>query len=38
MLKVLKEAGWNLEARAVFSNHYHFVAHVSLVLSLMVRT
>src|SRR6202011_4679721 len=23
----LKEAGWHLEAWAVFSNHYHFVAH-----------
>src|SRR4051812_980556 len=27
LLKLLKEAGWHLEAWAVFSNHYHFVAH-----------
>jgi putative transposase len=27
VLKVLAEAGWQLEAWAVFSNHYHFVAH-----------
>jgi putative transposase len=27
LLKVLSEMGWQLEAWAVFSNHYHFVAH-----------
>jgi putative transposase len=27
LLRVLKEFGWQLEAWAVFSNHYHFVAH-----------
>lgn len=27
LLKVLKDSGWNLEAWAVFSNHYHFVAN-----------
>jgi len=27
LLKVTKEFGWDLEAWAVFSNHYHFVAH-----------
>ncbi len=27
LLRLLKEAGWQLEAWAVFSNHYHFVAH-----------
>src|SRR3954467_1709983 len=27
LLKILGEAGWSLEAWAVFSNHYHFVAH-----------
>jgi putative transposase len=27
LLRILKEAGWRLEAWAVFSNHYHFVAH-----------
>ena len=27
LLKVASEFGWQLEAWAVFSNHYHFVAH-----------
>lgn len=27
LLKVAKEFGWSLDAWAVFSNHYHFVAH-----------
>jgi putative transposase len=27
LLKVAAEFGWRLEAWAVFSNHYHFVAH-----------
>src|SRR5688500_10015432 len=27
LLKVTAEFGWRLEAWAVFSNHYHFVAH-----------
>jgi putative transposase len=27
LLKVAGEFGWELEAWAVFSNHYHFVAH-----------
>ena len=27
LLKTLSEAGWHLEAWAVFSNHYHLVAH-----------
>jgi putative transposase len=27
LLKVLGEAGWQVEAWAIFSNHYHFVAH-----------
>ncbi len=27
LLHAAKEAGWHLEAWAVFSNHYHFVAH-----------
>ena len=27
LLKVLGEGGWHLEAWAVFSNHYHFVAN-----------
>jgi putative transposase len=27
LLKVSDEFGWRLEAWAVFSNHYHFVAH-----------
>ncbi len=27
LLRIMKEAGWRLEAWAVFSNHYHFVAH-----------
>ena len=27
LLKVLQDAAWTLEAWAVFSNHYHFVAH-----------
>jgi putative transposase len=27
LLKVTRSFGWQLEAWAVFSNHYHFVAH-----------
>ncbi len=27
LLRVTRDAGWRLEAWAVFSNHYHFVAH-----------
>jgi len=27
LLQVTRNAGWQLEAWAVFSNHYHFVAH-----------
>ncbi|HEY6229037.1 MAG TPA: hypothetical protein VI282_18100 [Verrucomicrobiae bacterium] len=27
LLKTLGDAGWRLEAWAVFSNHYHFIAH-----------
>jgi putative transposase len=27
LLSVLRRAGWQVEAWAVFSNHYHFVAH-----------
>jgi putative transposase len=27
LLKVAQDFGWQLEAWAVFSNHYHFVAH-----------
>jgi len=27
LLKLTQEYGWQLEAWAVFSNHYHFVAH-----------
>jgi hypothetical protein len=27
LLSAAKEAGWRLEAWAVFSNHYHFVGH-----------
>jgi putative transposase len=27
LLKLATEFGWHLEAWAVFSNHYHFVAH-----------
>jgi putative transposase len=27
LLSVAREAGWRLEAWAVFSNHYHFVGH-----------
>jgi putative transposase len=27
LLELANEAGWQLEARAVFSNHYHFVGH-----------
>ena len=27
LLSLANEAGWQLEAWAVFSNHYHFVAH-----------
>ena len=30
LLKVCREFSWNLEAWAVFSNHYHFVAHPPL--------
>ena len=30
LLKVTEEFGWQLEAWAVFSNHYHFVAHSPL--------
>ncbi|MEX0776522.1 MAG: hypothetical protein WD042_12530 [Phycisphaeraceae bacterium] len=30
MLKVAEEFGWQLEAWAVFSNHYHFVGHSPL--------
>jgi putative transposase len=26
ILRLTKDAGWRIEARAVFSNHYHFVA------------
>lgn len=33
LLKTLSEAGWTLEAWAVFSNHYHFVAHCPTVES-----
>jgi putative transposase len=29
LLRMAKSAGWQLEAWAVFSNHYHFVAHRS---------
>ena len=29
LLALAAEHGWNLEAWAVFSNHYHFVAHTS---------
>src|SRR5262245_20012297 len=29
LLRVAVEANWHLEAWAVFSNHYHFVAHAS---------
>jgi Transposase and inactivated derivatives len=29
LLTVLKESGWQAEAWAVFSNHYHFVAHAA---------
>jgi putative transposase len=29
LLAAAKEAGWRLEAWAVFSNHYHFVAHAA---------
>jgi putative transposase len=29
LLKVLKDAGWNIEAWAVFSKHYHFVANTA---------
>jgi putative transposase len=28
LLRLARESGWQLEAWAVFSNHYHFVAHV----------
>ncbi len=27
LLTVARDFGWNLEAWAVFSNHYHFIAH-----------
>ena len=27
LLRVMKNSGWRLEAWAIFSNHYHFVAH-----------
>lgn len=27
LLKLASESGWQLEAWAVFSNHYHFIAH-----------
>jgi putative transposase len=27
LLRILKQNGWQLEAWAVFSNHYHFVGH-----------
>ena len=27
LLRLLAESGWHVEAWAVFSNHYHFVAH-----------
>jgi len=27
LLRVMKDSGWQLEAWAAFSNHYHFVAH-----------
>ena len=27
LLKVAEEFGWQLEAWAIFSNHYHFIAH-----------
>jgi putative transposase len=27
LLRIVKEFGWQIEAWAVFSNHYHFVAH-----------
>jgi putative transposase len=27
LLKVARDFGWRLEAWAVFSNHYHFIAH-----------
>ena len=27
LLKLVAESGWHLEAWAVFSNHYHFIAH-----------
>ena len=30
LLKVTSEFGWQLEAWAVFSNHYHFIAHSPL--------
>lgn len=29
LLSVIGEGGWQLEAWAVFSNHYHFVAHAT---------
>jgi putative transposase len=31
LLRLVKESGWQLEAWAIFSNHYHFVAHASTV-------
>jgi putative transposase len=27
LLKLLGEGGWRVEAWAIFSNHYHFIAH-----------
>jgi putative transposase len=27
LLRIMRESGWRIEAWAVFSNHYHFVAH-----------
>jgi putative transposase len=27
VIKLLGEANWHLEAWAIFSNHYHFIAH-----------
>jgi putative transposase len=44
LLKVSQDYGWRLEAWAVFSNHYHFVAHspsateTAESLSLMLKT
>ncbi len=33
LLTLAKQHGWNLEAWAVFPNHYHFVAHASEIAS-----